>query len=78
MELFVSASGRGSGVGRALMAALIDLALERGYSRLEWTTEAHNSSAQEFYRRYDAAEVNRVFYRLDRKSLQGKASGNKR
>src|SRR5690606_31749200 len=35
-DLFVRPAARGSGAGRALLAALAQICVERGYRRLEW------------------------------------------
>ncbi|MGH3277258.1 MAG: GNAT family N-acetyltransferase [Streptosporangiaceae bacterium] len=48
-DLFVSPALRGSGLGRALLAELAGICLERGYGRLEWVVLDWNSSALEFY-----------------------------
>ncbi|HKN96053.1 MAG TPA: GNAT family N-acetyltransferase [Pseudonocardiaceae bacterium] len=65
-ELYVAAAHRHSGVGRRLMAALFDVAAERGCSRVEWTTERSNTSAQRFYADLGAAvHPTKVFYRTD-------------
>lgn len=48
-DLYVDAGQRGRGYGRALIASLAGLCVERGYSRLEWTVLDWNAPAIGFY-----------------------------
>jgi GNAT superfamily N-acetyltransferase len=57
-DLFVSPEARGSGAGKALLAALATLALERGCARLEWSVLDWNMPAIEFYRSLGAKSMN--------------------
>jgi GNAT superfamily N-acetyltransferase len=50
-DLFVEPSLRGSGAGRALIAAVEQAARDAGASRLYWTTHATNRTAQQLYNR---------------------------
>lgn len=49
-DLYVRPEMRGRGVGRALLAHLARLAVERGCGRLEWWVLDWNESAIRFYR----------------------------
>lgn len=49
-DLYVRPAQRGSGLGKALLAALAANCVEHGYSRLEWAVLDWNSPAIEFYR----------------------------
>jgi len=53
-DLFVLADHRGRGVGRALLAHLAHLAVERGCGRLEWAVLGWNQEAIRFYERLGA------------------------
>jgi GNAT superfamily N-acetyltransferase len=53
-DLFVLADHRGRGVGRALLAHLARLAVERGCGRLEWAVLNWNKEAIGFYERLGA------------------------
>jgi GNAT superfamily N-acetyltransferase len=53
-DLFVLADHRGRGVGRALLAHLAHLAVERGCGRLEWAVLDWNQEAIRFYERLGA------------------------
>jgi GNAT superfamily N-acetyltransferase len=53
-DLFVLAEHRGHGVGRALLAHLAHLAVERGCGRLEWAVLNWNQDAIRFYERLGA------------------------
>lgn len=48
-DLFVAPASRGSGVGRALIAASLDAARARGAAHLEWATAPDNQTAQALY-----------------------------
>lgn len=48
-DLHVDDGQRGRGYGKALLAALAVLCIERGYSRLEWTVLDWNAPAIGFY-----------------------------
>ncbi len=48
-DLFVEPSVRGSGAGRALIAAVEAVAREAGASRLYWLTHETNLTAQQLY-----------------------------
>ena len=48
-DLFVLDSERGRGYGKALMKALAEVCVERGYSRFEWTVLDWNEPAIGFY-----------------------------
>ena len=41
---------RGKGIGKALLIRLAQIALERGYGRLEWAVLNWNTPSIEFYR----------------------------
>ncbi len=56
-DLFVSPEARGSGAGKALLAALAGLALERGCARLEWSVLDWNTPAIDFYRSLGARSM---------------------
>jgi len=49
-DLFVRLDARGRGVGRALMAALARIAVQRDYGRFEWSVLDWNEPALRFYR----------------------------
>jgi GNAT superfamily N-acetyltransferase len=49
-DLYVRPAARGRGVGRALLATLSQLAIERGCRRLEWWVLDWNEPAISFYR----------------------------
>ena len=53
-DLYVRPQARGTGAGKALLATLAALCVERGYKRLEWVMLAWNPAA-EFYAAIGAA-----------------------
>jgi GNAT superfamily N-acetyltransferase len=64
-DLFVSPQARGLGAGKALLARLAQIAVERGCARLEWSVLDWNQPAIDFYRSLGARPmdewtVNRV------------------
>ena len=56
-DLFVEPHARGSGLGRALLAKLASLVVERGGARLEWSVLDWNELGKGFYRSIGAASV---------------------
>ena len=53
-DLFVRPAARGPGLGRALLAHLAALAVERGCARLEWSVLDWNAPAIGFYEKLGA------------------------
>jgi GNAT superfamily N-acetyltransferase len=53
-DLFVLPEARGLGIGRALLARVAQLAVERGCGRLEWAVLDWNRPAIDFYRHLGA------------------------
>lgn len=62
-DLFVDSAVRGKGLGRALLQDVLNLARERGCSRLYWHTRAENREARRLYDKLAAAD-DFVRYRL--------------
>ena len=63
-DLYVRPSARGSGAGRALVAKLAAICVERGYERLDWWV-LHWNPAREFYHAIGAVPMDDwVPYRL--------------
>ena len=57
-DLYVNPEGRGKGVGRALLAKLAELAIERDCGRLEWVVLNWNDLAIGFYKSIGAEQMN--------------------
>lgn len=69
-DLFVLADHRGRGVGRALLAHLAQIAVERGCGRLEWAVLNWNQEAIRFYERLGARPNSEwTIYRLAGEAL---------
>lgn len=69
-DLFVQPEKRGHGHGKALLVALARLAVERGFSRLEWAVLNWNEPAIGFYRSLGALPMNEwTVYRLTDNAL---------
>lgn len=56
-DLFVDESQRGLGFGKALIASLARVCVQRGYSRLEWTVLDWNEPSIAFYRALGAVPL---------------------
>lgn len=65
-ELYIAERARRQGVGKLLMERLYEIAVQRGCSRVEWTTDQSNIDAQQFYAEL-GVPVNRskLFYRIE-------------
>src|SRR5688572_30753931 len=69
-DLYVMPEYRGSGLGRALLASLAGLTIERGYARLEWAVLDWNQPAIDFYRSLGAVAMEEwTVYRLSGEAL---------
>lgn len=70
-DLFVSPAYRKAGVGRALLSHLAELAVARGYGRIEWSALNWNRLAIDFYERLGAeALVEWQVFRLSDEPLR--------
>jgi len=75
-DLYVKPEGRGQGHGRALLAELARICVERGYGRLDWSVLDWNAPARRFYESLGAVPVGDwVIYRLTGPALRALAGG---
>jgi GNAT superfamily N-acetyltransferase len=73
-DLFVQPEHRGNGHGRALLAALARIAVERQCGRLEWSVLDWNEPSINFYRSLGATPLDEwTAYRLTGESLNALA-----
>ncbi len=56
-DLYVRPASRGSGLGKALLVALAEIAVARGYARVEWSVLDWNTPSIEFYRSLGAVPM---------------------
>jgi GNAT superfamily N-acetyltransferase len=77
-DLFVDPEHRGKGIGKALLARLANIAIDRGYGRLEWAVLDWNKPSIEFYRSLGAVALDEwTAYRLTGDALSGLALGDR-
>lgn len=62
-DLFLDASVRRRGIGRALMEDLIRICRDKGYARLYWHTDENNATARKLYDQFVTSDGH-VRYRL--------------
>jgi len=73
-DLYIKPEQRGQGHGRALLAELARLCVERGYGRLEWSVLDWNAPARRLYESLGAVSVDEwVRYRLAGPALRALA-----
>lgn len=73
-ELYVTETFRRRGVGRALIQALCQVAIEHECSRVEWTADEGNGLAEAFYERLGVPKNrDKVLYRLEGEEVRGMA-----
>jgi GNAT superfamily N-acetyltransferase len=76
-DLYVRPEHRGAGLGRALLARLAGICVERGWSRLEWAVLDWNAPAIGFYRSIGATPLDEwTVNRLDGEALRELAAPN--
>jgi GNAT superfamily N-acetyltransferase len=69
-DIYVRQQFRGHGIGKAMLAHLAQIALERDYSRIEWSCLDWNKSSIGFYRSLGAKALSDwTAYRLSGESL---------
>jgi GNAT superfamily N-acetyltransferase len=75
-DLFVDPEARGSGLGKALLARLAQLAIARDCARLEWWVLDWNEPALAFYRKLGAKPMDEwTVQRVDGDALTALAQG---
>lgn len=75
-DLFVRPEARGSGLGKALLAALAQIAIERDCARLEWWVLDWNDPAIRFYKKLGAKPMDEwTTFRVDGDTLHAIAKG---
>lgn len=76
-DLFVRPQHRGSGLGRTLLVRLAQIAVQRGYGRMEWSVLDWNEPAIGFYTSIGAVPQDEwTKYRLSDQSLHALGSTN--
>ena len=75
-DLFVRPQARGSGLGKALLAALARISIERDCARLEWWVLDWNDPAIQFYKKLGAKRMDEwTTFRVDGDALDALANG---
>jgi GNAT superfamily N-acetyltransferase len=76
-DLFVMPEHRGAGLGKALLTSLAELAVDRGYARVEWAVLDWNQPAIDFYRGLGAVAMEEwTVYRLSGDALTAVGAGS--
>ena len=75
-DLFVRPEARGSGLGKAFLAALAQIAIQRDCARLEWWVLDWNDPAISFYKKLGAKPMDEwTTFRVDGDALDTLAQG---
>jgi GNAT superfamily N-acetyltransferase len=75
-DLYVRPDQRGSGLGKALLVALAEIAEEGGFARVEWSVLDWNTPSIEFYRALGAVAMDGwTVFRLSGPALARTARG---
>lgn len=75
-DLFIKPEYRGCGYGEALLRCLAQIAVERGWGRMEWSVLNWNEAAIGFYKRLGAVTMDQwTVYRLSGRVLKDVARG---
>ena len=75
-DLYVQPEQRGTGLGKALLTALAEIAVSRGYARVEWWVLDWNQPSIDFYRRFGAVPMDEwTVFRLTGDALHRAATG---
>ena len=75
-EIYVAASHRGRGVGKALIMEMAKRATARGYGRIDWTADRDDPKLLDLYRGLGAVEQpKKVFFRLAGDALRRMGEG---
>jgi GNAT superfamily N-acetyltransferase len=75
-DLYVRPAARGSGLGRALLSALAEECVARGYTRLQWWVLDWNAPAIGFYKSLGAVPMDEwTVYRVSDDALTRLAEG---
>ncbi len=75
-DLFVRSDARGSGLGKALLSALAQIAIERDCARLEWWVLDWNDPAIQFYKKLGAKPMDEwTTFRVEGDALNDLAGG---
>lgn len=75
-ELYVIESARRTGVGKAIMQSLAEIAVKNECSRVEWQTDTPNTDAQRFYAGLGVpVDDTKLFYRAQGDALHTLANG---
>jgi GNAT superfamily N-acetyltransferase len=70
-DIFVEPEWRGHGFGRALLAHLAKIAIERGYGRVEWSVLDWNEPSIGFYKKLGARPMDEwTIFRLTGESIR--------
>jgi len=78
-DLYVTPEQRGSGLGKALLVALAEMAVQRGYARVEWAVLNWNQPSIDFYTRLGAVPLDEwTVFRLAGPALQRVATASSR
>ena len=77
-DLYVRPAHRGSGLGRALLVNLAEIAAARGYARVEWSVLDWNTPSIDFYRALGAIPMDGwSTFRLSGPALARTAQGTR-
>jgi GNAT superfamily N-acetyltransferase len=70
-DLYVTKSARGQSIGKRMMARIASIAVERGFTRVDWTASRSDEKLIRFYDALGAAmKEDRVFFRLEGEKLK--------
>jgi len=70
-DLYVQPKYRGQGIGKAMLARLVEIAKERGYGRMEWVCLDWNKPSIDFYLKLGAVPLDEwTTYRLTQEGLE--------
>jgi len=76
-DIFVRPEHRGQGIGKALLARIARIAIDRGCGRLEWSVLDWNTPSIEFYRSQGAVPMNEwTVFRVADGALEALAGKN--